>query len=345
MCLNICLPPPQKFKGDSQFAKSQLGLYYAQMSFPYLHETQELNYKTHKEATSGAFVRLSDGVTHYELSGTGLKVIVLVHGFSVPYFIWDPTFEFLTASETRFLYNPRSEVERGRENGFLRVLRYDLFGRGLSDRPRTNYNIHLFVRQLRDLLDALGITEPVHLAGLSMGGPISAAFADQFPERVKSHILIDPAGAKPIALSPIRKLSKIPGLAELAFGLAGHGSLLKGIASDFYNPALVEQFIEKYRPQMKIKGFKRAILSSLRNGMLDSFYEIYQRVGKLQKPTLLFWGRNDTTVPFEHSELLRVAIPHSEFHVIENCGHIPHYEKPEEVNPKIMKFLTTNSLP
>jgi pimeloyl-ACP methyl ester carboxylesterase len=283
------------------------------MSFPYCNEIKELNDETRKEAVSGAFVRLSDGMTHYELGGIGARVIVLVHGFSVPYFIWDPTFDFLTKS------------------GF-RVLRYDLFGRGFSDRPRAAYNIHLFVRQLRDLLDALKITKPIHLAGLSMGGAISTAFVDQYAERVKSHILIDPAGAKPISLSPILKLAKIPGLAELAFGLAGDDSLLKGIASDFYDPALVRQFIDRYRPQMKIKGFKRAILSSIRNGMLGSFSTIYQRVGKLGKPTLLIWGREDTTVPFVHSGLIKAAIPHAEFHAIGECGHIPHYEKPESAD-------------
>ena len=99
-------------------------------SFPYLGETEELNEATRASAP-GSFVQLSDGCTHYELGnsllpagapfgdnkGKGVRApVVLVHGFSVPYFIWDPTFEFLTKS------------------GF-RVLRYDLFGRGYSDRP------------------------------------------------------------------------------------------------------------------------------------------------------------------------------------------------------------------
>ncbi|RJP55031.1 MAG: alpha/beta hydrolase [Anaerolineaceae bacterium] len=302
------------------------------MVFPNLNETEELTDSIRAKA-DGAFIRLSDGICHYELrsppqmytfgEGPGVGSVILVHGFSVPYFIWDPTFDFLAKS------------------GY-RVLRFDLFGRGLSDRPRVRYDIHLFVRQLKDLLDALEISEPVHLAGLSMGGPVSAAFVNQYPDRVKSHILIDPAGTKTIELSPILRLAKLPILPDIVFGLAGDGSLLKGIASDFYDPALVEQFIGQYKPQMRIKGFKSAILSTIRNGMLDSFYETYQRVGQLQKPTLLLWGRNDTTVPFAHSEILRAVIPHAQFHVIENCGHIPHYEKPEEVNPILQQFLTSN---
>lgn len=39
------------------------------MSFPYRHETKELNDETRREASSGMFVRLSDGVTHYEFGG------------------------------------------------------------------------------------------------------------------------------------------------------------------------------------------------------------------------------------------------------------------------------------
>jgi pimeloyl-ACP methyl ester carboxylesterase len=90
---------------------------------------------------------------------------------------------------------------------------------------------------------------------------------------------------------------------------------------------------------MQYKGFKRAILSTIRSNMLGSCLEVYECIGKMNKPVLLFWGRQDPTVPFEHSDNLRNAMPHMEFHAIENCGHIPHYEKPDEVNPILLKFL------
>lgn len=296
------------------------------MSFPYFSETEELTDSV-RARSGGSFVQLSDGVCRYELHaapGEGRAPVVLIHGFSVPSFIWDPTFDFLRGS------------------GF-RVLRYDLFGRGLSDRPRVRYDIRLFTRQLKDLLDALDLREPVHLAGLSLGGPISAAFADQFPERVKTHILVDPAGARPVQLPAALKLLKARGLGELGLGLLGNDSFASQIASDFYDPNLVKHFIERYKPQMQIKGFRRAILSTLRSGMLESFHETYRRVGQLHKPTLLFWGRDDATIPFADSGLIRAAIPHAEFHVVENCGHIPHYEKPEAVNPSLRQFLTTHA--
>ena len=290
------------------------------MSFPYLGETKKLNDETRKDSTSGAFIQLPDGVTHYELGGPeDGHLITLVHGFSVPYFIFDQTFEFLTAS------------------GF-RVLRYDLFGRGWSDRPDTKYNINFFVKQLRDLLDELKIMQVI-LVGLSMGGPISSAFLVKYPERVSKLILIDPAGARPIALTRLLKATLIPGVGELIVGLFGSENMVKNAATDFFDPALIEHFQSNYRVQMQFSGFKRAILSSMRNNMLGSFYDIYRRVGMLNKPTLLLWGHNDKTVPFEHSKDILASIPHAEFHDIDHCGHIPHYEKPQVVNPILLEFL------
>jgi pimeloyl-ACP methyl ester carboxylesterase len=292
------------------------------MTFPYITETKDLTDAVRAQ-TSGSFVRLGAGTCHYEISNSqspSRGTVVLVHGFSVPYFIWDPTFAFLTQA------------------GF-RVLRFDLFGRGYSDRPNTQYTIDLFVRQLHDLLDALDLREPVHLTGLSMGGGIAVHFTDRHPERVAKLILVDPAGAKRIELSAVDRMVRIPGLAELFFGLLGDGNLIKGLALDFFDPKLVEQFVEQYRPQMKFKGFKRAIISTLRNNVLGDHSAAYRRVGERGKPTLLFWGRNDTTVPFEHHSLVTGLIPQTELHIIEGAGHIPHYEKPGEVNPILLDFL------
>jgi pimeloyl-ACP methyl ester carboxylesterase len=294
------------------------------MSFPFLGEDKELNEMTRREADSGAFITLSAGVTHYELDGPeDGEVVVLIHGFSVPYFIFDPTFEFL------------------KEAGF-RVLRYDLFGRGWSDRPRAKYGIGLFVRQLADMFEALQLRR-VHLIGLSLGGPISTAFIDRCPEYVSRHVLIDPAGARAIKLPRILVVTKLPLIGELALGLFGNVGMAKSLVSDFFDPQMVEEFKSKYIVQMQFRGFKRAILSTMRSGMLDSFYETYERVGKLGKPTLLFWGRDDITVPFEHSEKIRMAIPQAEFHAIDDCGHIPHFEKPEIVNPILKRFLKANA--
>jgi pimeloyl-ACP methyl ester carboxylesterase len=290
------------------------------MLFRVRNETQEMNADARKSA-GGSFITLSNGITHYEIGGNERgEIVVLVHGFSVPYFIFDPTFDFLSQS------------------GF-RVVRYDLFGRGYSDRPQATYNIDFFVTQLLELLDALRITPPVNLISLSMGGPIASAFTVRHPERIHKLVLIDPAGAKPIALSPMLKAAKIPFLAEAVLSLVGSDFMVRSVADDFFDPALVKIFQAKYREQMQYKGFMNAILSTIRNGMLGSFLNTYEQLGNIGKPVLLFWGRNDKTVPFEHSNILRAAMPAAEFVTVEDCGHIPHYERPDAVNPILLNFL------
>lgn len=290
--------------------------------FSFRSETRELNDEA-RRLTGGSFIRLPVGVTHYELGNPTVDhTVVLVHGFSVPYFIFDSTFHFLT--QQRF-----------------RVLRYDLYGRGFSDRPNTNYNIDLFVQQLADLIDALHLTRPVSLLGLSMGGPITAAFTARYPERVEKLVLIDPAGARPVILSRILKAAATPLIGEAILSLVGSGGMLKNIASDIFDKRLVGHFQHRYRVQMEYKGFRRAILSTIRNHMLESFIDEYQKVGMLGIPTLLIWGRHDTTVPLRHSDDLRAAMPKVEFHIIEECSHIPHFEKPEETNAILLEFLRT----
>ena len=85
-----------------------------------------------------------------------------MHGATIPMWIWDPQVESLTKA------------------GFS-VLRYDLYGRGYSDRPHTEYNRDLYRSQLLELLDQLGIKEPVDLVGMSLGGAIATDFTANYP--------------------------------------------------------------------------------------------------------------------------------------------------------------------
>lgn len=297
-------------------------------TFPYLGETEELNDAARANAP-GTFVQLSNGYTHYELSGPaplprgegqGVRApVVLAHGFSVPYFIWDPTFAFL------------------KESGF-RVLRYDLFGRGYSDRPEVRYDIDLFCKQLGELLDTLGL-EQINLMGFSMGGPVTASFTAHNPQRVRRLVLIDPAGARPVTFSRMLKAATALRFGKRVLDLFGSGQSVKGNEFDFYAPAHVKAFVDKYMVQLKYKGFTRAILSTMRHGMLGSFAEAYKQLGAQKIPVALFWGKNDKTVPFAHSDDIRAAIPQTEFFAFDNCGHIPHCEKPDKVNPLLREFL------
>src|SRR6185437_11076111 len=96
-------------------------------------ERRSLDDNARREAP-GRFVRLPDGLTHYETAGPDSgPVVVLAAAFSVPAYISDSLYQRLA------------------DSGF-RVIRFDYFGRGWSDRPNVTYDLDLFVRQLAGLL-------------------------------------------------------------------------------------------------------------------------------------------------------------------------------------------------
>jgi pimeloyl-ACP methyl ester carboxylesterase len=266
----------------------------------------------------GQFVRLTDGVTHYDLAGPadGPRV-VLVHGFSVPAYIWDTTFIGLTTA------------------GF-RVARYDMFGRGWSDRPDASYSLAMFERQLRELLDSLGWREPVHVAGLSFGGPVTATFIGAHPDRVRSWTLVDPAAGSrqgppgyfslPLLGSALWQGLAMPGMAE-------------GQLTDFVQPTRWPDWDDRYRVQMRYRGFGRALLRTQLAAAGLSTDTLYARAGATRVPTLLIWGTEDQTVPISIAPDVRRAIPQAEFHAIDSAGHLPTMERTDLVNPLLLAFL------
>jgi pimeloyl-ACP methyl ester carboxylesterase len=269
-------------------------------------------------AYGGSYVRLGLGVTHYEMPGpTDAPMVVLVHGFSVPYYIWDPTFDTLTAA------------------GF-RVLRYDLYGRGWSDRPDARYNPDLFDQQLVQLLGALDISIPVDIVGVSMGGPIVINFAVRNPERVRKIVLFDPAYGK--GFTPPWPL-RTPLLGDFVMGVQIAPTMAASQRDDFVHPERFPDYFAKYSTQMHYKGFRNAILSTIRQFLSQDNTAAFAQVGKSGKPMLLIWGRADQDVPFALSDEVRKAIPQAEFHAIDDAAHVPFYEHPEIVNPMLIEFL------
>jgi pimeloyl-ACP methyl ester carboxylesterase len=157
---------------------------------------------------------------------------------------------------------------------------------------------------LEGLLSALEITEPVSLVGLSFGGPIVAKFANAHPEQVGDLILIDPQVA-PVSTGDIFPMN-LPGVGEYIMAVyMAPGMLPKSQPADFYRPERFPDWEAKYRVQMEYKGFKKAILSTIRNMVdMDALAE-YQALGQTGLPVMLLWGRQDATISSSDIELLR----------------------------------------
>lgn len=276
-----------------------------------------------RDTVSGEFIALRDGVTHYELGGpAGGRVVVLVHGFSVPSYIWDSTFNALTASG-------------------LRVLRYDVFGRGWSDRPDAAYDGPFFDEQLNGLLDSLRITGPIDLMGLSFGGFVTAHYVSTHPGRVNSLTLIDPVASG----RAIPSMLTMPVLGEWIWQTTQVPGMADGQASDFLHPDQFPGWADKYRVQMQYKGFGRALLRSAITSSRTNFDSLYAKVGAAHIPTLLIWGQQDQTVPIAKSPVIRNGIPGIEWFPVDSAGHLPPMEQSPLVHPRILQFLNAHPLP
>jgi pimeloyl-ACP methyl ester carboxylesterase len=179
------------------------------------------------------------------------------------------------------------------------------------------------------------VTGPVDLVGLSWGGWITAHFTASHPARVRTLTLIDPAAGPaelptrfglPIIGPWFWQVTVVPGLAD-------------GQMSDFLHPERYPTWADQYRPQMRYKGFGRALLSTLRNVDHTNLSDIYRPVGQLETPVLLVWGRQDQTVSFENSAALRQAMPQLEFAPIDSAGHVSHIEQAQQVNARLIGFF------
>jgi len=283
-------------------------------------ERSTLDEAARHEAT-GKFVRLSDGLTHYQIDGPDSgRVVVLAHGFSVPYYIWDSTAAHLSAA------------------GY-RVIRYDTYGRGWSDRPDVAYGDKLYDRQLGELLDSLHVTAKVDFGGVSFGGYVTGVYTGRHPDRVRSLILVDPvAGKSPASVGTLG----YPVVGNYLFQTTAVPKMAEGQASDFIDASKFPDWADRYRSQMRFKGFGRALRSTqIERRGLDTD-TLYGRVAAGNFPVLLIWGVKDETVPFERHTLVQTAIPKAEFHAIEGAAHLPILEQAGRTDSIILAFLAAH---
>lgn len=265
------------------------------------------------------FVALSGGTTAYEYADGEGDPVVLVHGFSVPSVIWDNTFtDLINADRT--------------------VLRYDLFGRGYSDRPDVKYNADFYVTQLKELADKLLPGKKLVLCGLSMGGAISVAFADKYPGKVAKLILIDPAGF-PMPTPGVAKLIKVPGIGTYFGRLFARRAMVQGLPENF-TTAVPPRVTEESLKQIDYAGYADAIVSTVRHMDMTGMEPAYRRVGEKKIPTLLIWGKQDRVIPFANASLIKKAIPHVEALELEKSGHIPTVDESKKTHAAIRKFLS-----
>jgi pimeloyl-ACP methyl ester carboxylesterase len=282
---------------------------------------------------------MSSNGTHYILEGSSKEgnCICCIHGIG--------GFNFVFENLSRELI----------QAGFC-VLRYDLIGRGFSNSSSNDrYGAEEHIQQLFQLLEEVFPSSKVTLIGHSMGGALASLFAQTYPNKVNSLILLCPAGLMNSgALPMLRSCSCLHG--SIRSSLSKPAAQEKAWRSDFFNKDAKTQSIQnemvsrlKEMDRLNPGGFHAFWMSALQFPL----YGLQKEIGLLSKENIvvmLIWGDKDTVVPMEPSlgryrELLEekklLGGGETKLHVqiIKNAGHGLLFEKSTETNNAILEFL------
>ena len=287
---------------------------------PYESVSKDAAFRASIKLPDGAaFVSLSKGVTYYRLANgeNCTTADVLVHGFSVPSYIWDPTYDFL-ASKGRC------------------VVTLDLYGRGFSDNPNVAYTDELFATQVLELLDHLKI-EKATLLGLSNGGRVVSQLAGLAPKRVEQLIYMASSGFRDVSRAANVGVSQ----AEIDHLVARYPELPAGQLSDFKDPTNFQDWDDKYAELLVHKGFARALISTRKNHDSRELDRIHAKLQESDIPVTTIWGDSDNVVVYAgFAEKLERLLPKRDEHFVPKSGHLPHLENQSYVEALLTDILS-----
>lgn len=253
----------------------------------------------------------------------GLQQAVFLHGFLSHLHSFDGTAELLT--EELSLYG------------------YDRLAFGLSSRPIDEgtdpYTTTAVRMRLKAFLDRFAL-EQVILIGNSAGGNLAVQAALAYPERVKALILIDPAIYRNGPPGIVRWILRGPLFDRFAL------SSIRDLAEDqqelfesaWYRPELIgEELKDHYLQPLQVSQWDRSLLLYTK---ATEDPKIVRRLKELEIPTLIIHGREDRIVPVKQSIRLHEELANSQLVILEECGHVPHEELPEQTAELIRRFIS-----
>ena len=258
------------------------------------------------------YVTLSHGRTRYLEAGTG-EPTILLHGVG-----------YTGGGDSWFLnIGPLAEK--------VRVLAVDFLGWGLGDRLDLEYSFAYLVDFVRELQDALGI-EKSNIVGHSMGGWIASLFAYESPNRVNKLVLVASGGTATRTLPSMTEF-KAPSRDDIKARLQ---KTVKAPGVDL--DQIADQQVERTKIPGALEAYQK-ILRHMNNPLTRQRYNTLRRLPLITAPTLVVWGRQDSTNALEMGETTARLIPNARLAVIEDCDHFVPTEKPDEFNKVLLEFL------
>lgn len=266
---------------------------------------------------------------HVERFGAGDPLIVL-HGFGA----------------SSFTFRRWPEALSSRHEVFL----VDLKGFGAAPKPPgDDYSPAALAADVHQLVLQHDLRR-VTLVGHSLGGGValllSLRLLDDGEGRLERLVCIAGVAYRQ-AIPPYIDKARTHVFADLLLWLVPKRWLLSRVlASVVYDAGRVsDELIEGYARPLRSRDAQRALLAAARSLVPENLDELTARFGEIDVPALLLYGRQDPVVPLRSVERLAEALPRSRLVVLEECGHLPTEEKPEESMRVVREFLAGGSKP
>src|SRR5437870_12509175 len=256
------------------------------------------------------YAEVNDTTLHYDLRGSGPRLVVLTHGLGSDVEYWAPHVEPLAAHH--------------------RVLRWDLRGAGASAKPAGPYDPALFARDLAALLDHLG--EPAaHIVGHSGGGVVSQRFALDFPERTRRLVLASTSSE--VGERAARVWSRLADTVERDGFAPEREADVRAFSPAFAaaHPDVVRELARRTRV-----NDPRAYAATAR---AFGSYGWTAELGRVRAPTLILQGLDDALTPPGGSAILPRGMPRSRLVMVPGAGHNLPIEMPALFTTAALAFL------
>ena len=233
------------------------------------------------------------------------------------------------------------------------VYALDMLGFGASQKALANYNIHLWVEQVYDFWKTF-IQQPVVLVGNSIGSLVCLAAVGSHPEMVKGIATIGlpdmsareeaiPGWLRP-GVATLENLFASPLILKSLFYLVRRPFIVRKWAALAYaNPAAVtDELVDILTGPATDRGAAAAFYGILKAMIGADFApNIKTLLPKLEIPMLLIWGRQDRMIPPSLYDRFIDINPNLRLVAVENAGHCPHDECPEQVNQILLNWLNS----
>jgi len=249
---------------------------------------------------------------NYSITGEG-KPVVLLHGFLENILIWDHLTETLKSK--------------------FKVIAVDLPGFGKTPVFAEKHDMSFMAEAVKAVLDAEMIEQAV-LVGHSMGGYVSLAFADRFPEMMKALVLFHSHAAGDDEQGKQNRTRTIEIVKK------DHKDFIAHFIPLLFAEENVSRFsaeIDRLRA-MSLQTSKEGVIAAMA-GMRDrnDYLELLKRASF---PLFFVVGKQDSRIPLEKIMPQLILPRHAEAIILDRTGHMGFVESPEILFPALSGFLS-----